>query len=938
VPAGGGADMLDRWVILLVAAAYLSLLFAIAYYGDKRADAGRSIIANPYIYALSIAVYATSWTFYGSVGRAASSGIDFLPIYLGPTLTFVLWGFVLQKIIRICKAHRITSIADFISSRYGKSARLSVLVTLIAVVGITPYISLQLKAVATSFNVLVQYPEVVMPPVSSRVPVLADTAFLVALLMAMFAILFGTRHIDASEHHEGMVAAIAFESVVKLVAFLAVGIFVTYGVYDGFGDLFAAAARAPEIAPLFTVDGGASYGQWMTLMLLSMAAIIFLPRQFQVSVVENVNEDHLKKAVWLFPLYLLIINIFVLPIAIGGQLHFPGGEVDADTFVLTVPMAEKREGLALFAFIGGLSAATGMVIVASIALSTMICNDLIMPALLRLRWLRLTARGDLSGLLLTIRRGSIVFILMLSYAYYRFIGESAPLVTIGLVSFAAVAQFAPAMIGGIFWKGGTRTGALIGLSLGFAVWIYTLLLPSFAQSGWLPAAFIETGAFGIALLKPHALFGLHGMDSLTHAVFWSMFGNIGGYVIGSLLSRQSAIERIQGALFVDVLKHSGGHGFSGAHGGSRFWRGSATVPDLRELLARFIGSRQADRALSNYAGARGLNLSKLSEADASLVSFVERLLAGVIGSASARVMVDSVAKGEVVGLEEVMKILEETSQVIEYSHGLEQKSRELEATTAELRAANERLKELDRLKDDFISTVSHELRTPLTSIRSFSEILGDHPELDQRQREKFLKIIVKESERLTRLINEILDLAKMEAGRMDWQMADIDPRPVIEDALAAASGLFAERPIRLDVDFAGPLANIHADRDRLMQVIVNLLSNAVKFCDQTDGHIIVAAESRHGRLHLRVTDNGPGVPSNDRRFIFEKFQESREKLADKPRGTGLGLAISRQIVEHFAGSIWVEDAPGHGAAFCFSIPDSQNARTPDPAGQREEVV
>ena len=362
------------------------------------------------------------------------------------------------------------------------------------------------------------------------------------------------------------------------------------------------------------------------------------------------------------------------------------------------------------------------------------------------------------------------------------------------------------------------------------------------------------------------------------------------------------------------------------------------MPDLRGLLARFIGSRQADRALNNYARARGLNLSKLDEADASLVSFAERLLAGAIGAASARVMVASVAKGEVVGLEEVMKILEETSQVIEYSHGLEQKSRELEATTAELRAANERLKELDRLKDDFLSTVSHELRTPLTSIRSFSEILGDNPDLDLQQREKFLKIIVKESERLTRLINEILDLAKMEAGRMDWQMDDIDPRSVIEDAMAATSGLFTDRPIRLDVDFAGPLMTVHADRDRLMQVIVNLLANAEKFCDQTDGHVIVAAESRHGRLYIRVTDNGPGVPQNDRQLIFEKFQESREYLADKPRGTGLGLAISRQIVEHFAGTIWVEDAPGHGAVFCFSIPDTGHVSRAAPVGRREEVV
>ncbi|MFQ5773631.1 MAG: ATP-binding protein [Kiloniellaceae bacterium] len=908
--------MLSSWFILLVALAYLCLLFAIAYYGDKRADAGRSLIANPYIYALSIAVYCTSWTFYGSVGRAASSGIDFLPIYLGPTLTFILWGFVLRKIIRICKAHRITSIADFISSRYGKSARLSGLVTLIAVVGIMPYISLQLKAVSISFNVLLQYPQVIMPPISSRVPVLEDTAFLVALLMAMFAILFGTRHIDASERHEGMVAAIAFESIVKLVAFLTVGVFVTFSVYDGFADLFATAARTPDVAALFTVEE-ADYGRWATLILVSMAAIVCLPRQFQVAVVENVNEDHLKKAVWLFPLYLLIINIFVLPIAIGGLLHFPGGQVDADTFVLTIPMAERKESLALFAFIGGLSAATGMVIVAAIALSTMVCNDLVMPVLLRLNWLRLTERGDLSALLLSIRRGSIVFILLLGYVYFRYIGESVALVTIGLVSFAAAAQFAPAMIGGMFWRGGTRAGATAGLSLGFAMWLYTLLLPLFARSGWLPIGFIEAGPFGIELLKPYALLGLRGMDSLSHALFWSMTANVGGYVLGSLMSRPSAMERIQGALFVDVLSHAG------TQGGSPFWRGSATVSDLRALLGRFIGTDEAERVLAGYARARGLNLGKLREADAALVSFVERLLAGAIGAASARVMVASVAKGEVVGLEEVMKILDETSQVIEYSHRLEQKSRELETTTRELRAANERLKELDRLKDDFISTVSHELRTPLTSIRSFSEILVDNPNLDPAQREHFLKVIVKETERLTRLINEILDLAKMEAGRMDWQMADTDPKAVIEDALAATSGLFTEPPIRLEVRIDDRLRAVHVDRDRLMQVIVNLLSNAVKFCDQSDGRVTVLGGARDGRFYFAVLDNGAGVPPNERRLIFEKFQESSERLADKPRGTGLGLAISRQIVEYLGGRIWVEDAPGgRGAAFCFTLPFS----------------
>jgi len=913
--------MLQGWVILLVSVVYLSILFAIAYYGDKRAEQKRSLIANPYIYALSIAVYCTSWTFYGSVGRAASSGVGFLPIYLGPTLMFLLGWFVLRKIIRISKAHRITSIADFIASRYGKSTLLGGLVSVIAVIGIMPYISLQLKAISTSFNVLLQYPDLVMPSELTHLPFFQDTALYVAFAMAAFSILFGVRHIDASEHHEGLVAAIAFESVVKLLAFLAVGIFVTFQFYDGFADIFAQAAAQPELARLFTMDSAGGYGSWFSLTALSMLAIICLPRQFQVTVVENVDESHLKKAMWLFPLYLFVINIFVLPIAFGGLLQFPGGQVDADTFVLTIPMAQRYELLALFAFIGGLSAATGMMIVATVAISTMVCNNLVMPVLLRVAWLHLADKGDLSGLLLGIRRGSILFVLLLGYLYMRLIGESYALVSIGLMSFAAAAQFAPAILIGIFWKGASRTGALVGLSAGFLVWVYTLLLPSFVRSGWLAPSFLTDGPWGISWLEPYALFGLTGLDHNSHALFWSLAVNLCLFIGTSLFSRHTILERGQAVLFVDVFRRT--------TGGSRVWRGTASIRDLRDLVARFLGANRSQAVFAAYALHRGLTPGEDGPADVEWVRFAERQLAGAIGTASARVMVATVVEEGAPDIDQVMEILDEASQVIEYSRRLEEKSRQLETATNELRAANARLQELDKLKDDFVSTVSHELRTPLTSIRSFSEILHDNPKAEEAQRKEFLGIIIAESERLTRLINDMLDLAKMEAGKLEWYISDIDPGAVIEQAVAATGSLFGEdRAVELQVDLPERLPAVRADRDRLTQVLVNLMSNAVKFCEHPGGRVRIAAAAEPHHLRVSVTDNGPGIRREHQDLIFEKFQQASDTLTDKPRGTGLGLPICREIVEYFGGRIWVESRPGEGSTFSFTVPYAASVAAP----------
>jgi len=907
--------MLTAPVILVASFAYVGLLFAIAYYGDKRADAGRSIIANPYIYALSLAVYCTTWTFYGSVGRAATSGIGFLPIYLGPTLMAALWWYVMLKIIRISKQNRITSIADFIASRYGKSQTLGGLVTVIAVVGVIPYIALQLKAISSTFSIILRYPEVTTPEQGGALLFLGDNTFYIAMLLAAFTILFGTRHLDATERHEGLVAAVAFESLVKLLAFIAVGLFVTFWLYDGFGDIFGRASQKIELDNLLTFGGeGSRYASWASLTLLSMAAVMFLPRQFQVTVVENVDERHLTKAIWLFPLYLLAINVFVLPIAFGGLLHFPDGVVDADTFVLTLPIAERHAWLALFAFIGGLSAATGMVIVETIALSTMVCNDLVMPVLLRLKALRLTERRDLSGLLLGIRRGAIVLILVLGYLYFSLAGEAYALVSIGLISFSAVAQFAPAIIGGIFWKGGTRTGAFCGLAAGFAVWIYTLLLPSFAKSGWLSITFLSHGLFGTDFLKPQELFGLHGLDDITHCLFWSMCANIGCYVGVSLTKGPNAAEHGQATVFVDALKHPS------AAPVSRFWRGSASVSDLLALLGRFLGPERAREEFAAYARDRGAKSIESLSADAAFVHYAESLLAGAIGSASARVMVASVVEEEPLGVEEVMNIIDEASQVLAYSRQLEQKSNELETATNELLRANQRLQELDRLKDDFISTVTHELRTPLTSIRAFSEILSDNPHIEEHERAKFLGIIVKESERLTRLINQVLDLAKIESGAAEWHSSEVNMREVLEDSASAVSQLFKEREIDLTVEVPQEVPGILADRDRLMQVMLNLLSNAAKFCKLVPGAVTVTLAQQGGFLRVEVSDNGIGINAADQEVIFEKFRQAGDVLTDKPQGSGLGLYISRRIIEHFGGRMWVRSRPGEGACFSFSLP------------------
>ncbi len=629
--------MIPVWLLGLTSLCYFGLLFAVAYYADRKHAAGQSLISNAHVYSLSLAVYATSWTFYGSVGRAATSGLDFLPVYLGPTLIAFSWWFLLRKMVRVSKEQNIVSIADFISSRYGKSAFLGAVVTVFAVLGIMPYIALQLKAVAHTFDHL-SNPLAGPGRFLHQLPNFGfrfDTALVVAAILALFGVLFGARTLDASERHEGLVAAIALESLVKIVAFATVGIFVTYVLFDGFGDIFTQFfARFPEKRDLLRFSpAGNNYAHWFSLTFMSMMAVMFLPRQFHIMVIENSSEKHIGSAMWRFPAYMFLMNLFVIPIALAGLLMFNGNTVGADYYVLSIPMQFGQSWLALLVFIGGFSASAGMVMVSSVALATMVLNHLVMPLILRMK----TTAADISGLLINIKRLAIVAVIFLGYLCYRLIGESYALVNIGLISFMAAAQFAPALIGGLFWRRANRRGALAGLILGFAVWFYTLLVPSFVRSGWLDPAILDRGLFGFSFLRPLELFGLTGFDIWTHALFWTMFFNIGAFLGLSLLGKTSPSEDEQAAKFVEVFKPHR------APTQRKRISKAPSVMEFVELMAKFIGEKQAHSAISQYLGNRVIDeRGSLSEYELpNLKRFTERTLAGSVGAAPARIIIDN---------------------------------------------------------------------------------------------------------------------------------------------------------------------------------------------------------------------------------------------------------------------------------------------------------
>ncbi|MBI4642688.1 MAG: GAF domain-containing protein [Deltaproteobacteria bacterium] len=646
--------MLNTGLVAAAAFGYLFLLFAIAYYGDWQRARGKSIIANPYIYALSLAAYCTAWTFFGSVGKAATSGVTFLTIYLGPTIIAFSWWFGLRKLLRICKENNLTTMSDFLTLRYGKGAFLGMLATVGVLFAITPYISLQLKSISDTISILVH--KEITPPLA--IPIYQDTAFYVALLLVMFGILFGARHLDPTERHEGLVAVVVFESLIELLAFFSLGILVTFSLFPGWGEIFTRIQQSPEFQQLLLVNTGPqnSYSLLLVLTLLAMGAIHFLPRMFHMAVVENTEERHILTAIWLFPLYLLLINLFVLPIAFGGLLLGLPPE-QGDTFVLRIPLQTGHPYLALLVFLGGLSASTAMVAVASIAVSTMLVNSLVMPLAIRLR-----LQERITPHLLTIKRGAILLLILLGYFGYHLIFPTVMLVDIGLIAFCGVMQLVPAMLGALYWREATRWGAISGLMSGFFLWAYTLVLPYLVEAGWFPQSILNAGPFGLAILNPTAFLGLTGLDKLSHAFFWSLLVNAGAFVSVSLLTVPNPVEEEQSRRFVEVFEQERELPLE------KRYTYFPSLDHLTSFMEKLIGPRKAAEAQRAFLQEVAISESEWGDREKlRLAGFIERTIAGSIGPAAARVIVEGYFSSVGSRMEDVFDLFGRISSSLEES-------------------------------------------------------------------------------------------------------------------------------------------------------------------------------------------------------------------------------------------------------------------------------
>ncbi|MFV0293798.1 MAG: ATP-binding protein [Paracoccus sp. (in: a-proteobacteria)] len=862
--------------LVLAALIYVCVLFGVAWAADRAAVKGRtSWTDRPIVYTLSLSVYCTAWTFYGAVGNASRSGLEFVTIYLGPTVVLAgsWWG--LRRLVRVARMHRVTSVADLISARFGKSNPLAALITLISLIAATPYLALQLQSITLSFAAF--GPDDGLP---------GQLDIWVAVGLAVFAILFGTRNLAADERHHGVVMAIAVEAVVKLVAFIALGVWVVWGLADGPADVItriAVRAADPDAA-----GWALRPDRWTAMIAVSAAAVLTLPRMFQVMVVEPADENSLNSAAWAFPAYLMAMSLFVLPIAVIGREMLPA-EASPDLYVLHLPLSQKKDGMALLVFLGGLSSATSMVIISAIALSTMISNHWLVPLFLALRQIDpADARSaDIRGPLLTSRRIAILAVIGAG-ASYQAIGGGQALAAIGMVAFIGVAQLVPSMLGGLLWRGATRMGAYAGITAGSGIWLLLVFLPSLGL--------VSAPEFG-------------PVDPLAGAVLISLGLNVVLFILVSLITLPDPQERLQGLSFVHaVVPETAAAGLPRSDGAAR-------SEALLALARRIWGGDEAlhfFRAEADRQGKSGF----LPDVNAGFLSRLERRLAGAVGTATAHAMLTQVAGQRPTSMAELMAVAGEAQRAKERARQLEDDSDELARTARRLQEANDRLTALSVQKDAFLGQISHELRTPMTSVKAFSEMLK-LPDLSAEERDRFAGIIHEESSRLTRLLDDLLDLSVLESGRAQLSPEVVNLHDLISRAIEASSAAGRGTDLIINRDLPGEQIMVITDADRLLQVLINLIGNARKYCDSNRPVLIIRTRRLAEGTQIDIMDNGSGIAPDKQELIFEKFS----RLNDPARagGAGLGLAISREVMVALGGAITY--LPGHdGAAFRLDLP------------------
>ncbi len=893
------------WVVLS-GVLYMLLLFWIANRAEKIKN--HKLLKHPMLHMLALAVYCTTWTYYGGIGRVTTNGIDFLSIYLGPTIMLGLCFGVMQKIFKISKQLHITSIADFISVRYGKNATLGVLITVCSVFGIVPYIALQLKAIVTSLEV---FNHVELLDQSASATDYSVIAISTTIVLAIFSILYGARKLDTSEKHQGLIAVIAFESLFKLIVFLCVGVFIVFFVFDGFADITEKLSSKQDIKHLFTLSQDGGYTSWFTMICLSCFAIILLPRQFHVNFVENDSLNNIKQSTWSLPLYFIIINFLVLPIALGGMYLFHNTNVSPDNYLIAIPLYFKANGLAIFTWLGGLSAATGMIIVETIALSIMISNSIVIPLFLTTYRVRYDEPRSNINQILTIRRLSILGVLFLALVFYLIIAQSSSLVSIGLISFGAVANFAPGLFAGLFFKHSNSKGIIAGLSVGFVVWMFTSLLPHGVSSQIVSKELVENGLFGISFLKPNALFGLSALDPLSHSLFWTLGLNVLTTIIFSMFTKKTSQESYYAEVYVDNQNFDSSINYQAA------WKGNAKLEDLYYVLGNFIGMAKAQSLINKYAEKKNMNLSQGNTVPNELVAFTERLLGGVVGTIAARSIIKRSTDEEEISFKEMYAIIKENQKVKASNIELRKKSIALQKAGEALHKANQELNKADQQKNEFLYTVTHEIKTPLTSIIALSEIVNDNPDLDDEEKGKYLQSVISEANRLSHLINQVLKLEKYEAGKQRLNIKQVDLSKLITSTAETFEGIIKNKSLLLDLHLTNAMMLVSCDAELIKQVLVNLLGNAIKYAQS---QITIHTHFTEDEWQVWVSDDGKGISESEKHLIFDKFFQAQNQNLKKPEGSGLGLAISKKILDLHNGKIWADTSYAKGAHIVFSLP------------------